>query len=222
MNFFITGMCVRSYFFAAAYGYMLILQKFVQAHAFVTGKIGNQCFVFFYCTGVTAFFSRFNKLQRFGYAAQIADCFFVFNKFACFGNKFLRGIFAGIYGCNHAVPCAVQKPVSLFALVHAFGKLNFVFANQKRHSSYFFQVHAHRVVNAYAFGHAHIGKLGFVYFVGFTYCFRLQVKVVVSVVNNINAFLGNQFIHIVHIVGAHVFSVLHGIHNFTISENTAM
>ena len=126
MDFFIAGMRIRRYLVAAVDVNMFIKQQFMQTLAFIARKIGNQCFIFFQRTGIAALLPCFNKLQCFGYAAHIADSFFVFNKLAGFGNKFFRRIFSVIHRCHDAMPGAVQQPVSLFTLIHALCKFYFV------------------------------------------------------------------------------------------------
>ena len=81
---------------------------------------------------------------------------------------------------------AAFHPFDLFALIHTFGQFHLIFALQKGNAADFFQVHAHRVIDADAVWHCHgRGDFRFGYFFRF-FIFRRRQHVFVFLILGIN------------------------------------
>ena len=187
----------------------------------IFSKLNNKILIFRQCTGSTRCSRPRNNSKHFFNIAQFTAFMFLFQMLLDFFDQSSSFFFTAVSRNQSCRQWRIHQPFGLFSLIHTFSKLDFIFADQKRYTADLLKIHPDRIINAYPFRHTEISQLCFIDFFRIIIVDR-QYIIIAVFVDYVDAFLGNQLIHTVHIVRSHIFYVLHRIHNFTISENTAV
>ena len=201
----------------------LFCHQALQMQALILGKFKNQVLVIFNSIRLTYALTLFNHLRHTENRTHIGNLPFLFQAMTQLFNQCAAAVLSSksrLLQLNHS---AALNTLCLTALIHTLSELNLILTDKQRYSADFLKVHAYRIVNADAFGNAHVFQLtaaGLI--IIFVVSYQRQYIFVggVVIINKLQTFTCNNLIDMLNIFGRDIFQSIGEVHYIAIGENT--